>query len=233
MRGLGLSGAVTAFLSNSTSIMAGLLDVLGPALSGTTLQQLSGTIGADEQTTKRAALAALPLLLGAMNRNTDDPEGARSLATALEQDHDGGLLDHLGGFLGAFSGGTGAAAAFGVPGVDGRATNGAGILRHVFGDRLSTVEQGVGKATGLDRGQVMQMLVALAPIVMAYLGRQKRQQNLDGGGLSDLLRREAGQAREAAPNDLLGSLGAFLDRDGDGNPLDDVTGMLGGFLGKR
>lgn len=215
--------------------MAGLLDILGPALSGPTLQQLSTTIGADEPTTKRAALAALPLLLGAMNHNTNDPKGAQSLATALEQDHDGSLLDHLGGFLGALGGtpGTGAAAAFGVPGVDGRATNGIGILQHIFGDRLSTVEQGVGKATGLDRGQVMQMLVALAPIVMAYLGRQKRQQNLDPGGLSDLLRHEAGSAREAAPNDLLGTIGSFLDRDNDGSPLDDVAGMLGGFLGKR
>jgi hypothetical protein len=77
------------------------------------------------------------------------------------------------------------------------------------------------------------MLVALAPMVMAYLGRQKREQNLDAGGLSDLLRREAGTAREAAPNDLLGTIGSFLDRDKDGNPLDDVAGMLGGFLGKR
>ena len=146
-----------------------------------------------------------------------------------------GLLDHVGGFLGALGNapGSGAAAAFGVPGAAGRATNGAGILRHVFGDRLSTVEQGVGKATGLDRGQVMRMLVALAPMVMAYLGRQKRQQNLDPGGLSDLLRGETSRAREAAPNDLLGMLGGLLDRDGDGNPLDDMTGMLGGFLGKR
>lgn len=215
--------------------MAGLLDVLGPALSGTTLQQLSSTIGADEQTTKRAALAALPLLLGAMNKNTNDSEGAQSLATALEQDHDGSLLDHVGGFLGALRGtpGTGAAAAHGVPGADGRATNGLGILRHVFGADLPRVEQGVGKATGLGREQVMQMLVALAPMVMAYLGRQKRQQNLDPGGLSDLLRREADDARKAAPNDLLGTIGSFLDRDKDGNPLDDVAGMLGGLLGKR
>jgi hypothetical protein len=77
------------------------------------------------------------------------------------------------------------------------------------------------------------MLVALAPIVMAYLGRQKRQQNLDPGGLSDFLRQESTTARQAAPNDLLGTISNFLDRDKDGNPLDDVAGMLGGFLGGR
>lgn len=213
--------------------MAGILDILGPALSGGTLQSLSNTIGTDEQTTQQAMMAALPVILGAMNRNTNDPQGAQSLAKALEQDHDGSLLDHLGGFLGALDGAPGSEAALGVPGVGGRATNGTGILRHVFGARLPAVEQGIEKATGLQRGQVTRMLVALAPIVMAYLGRQKRQQNLDPGGLSDLLRQESTTARQAAPDDLLGTISNFLDRDKDGNPLDDVAGMLGGFLGGR
>ena len=84
--------------------MAGILDLLGPALSGGTLQQLSSAVGTDEQTTQRAAAAALPLLLGAMNRNTNSPQGAQSLANALDQDHDGGLLDNLGGFLGGAHG---------------------------------------------------------------------------------------------------------------------------------
>lgn len=200
--------------------MAGILDVLGPALGGDTLRDLSRTIGADEQTTRRASMAALPLLLAAMNRNTSDPQGAQSLASALERDHDGSLLDHLGGLLGG-----GAA-----PGLNPRATNGAGILEHVFGGRRSRIEEGVGRATGLDAQQVARLLATLAPLVMAYLGRQKRQKNLDAGGLSDLLRQESTNARQAAPNDLLGSLGKLFDRDGDGNPLDD---LLGGFLGRR
>ena len=62
---------------------------------------------------------------------------------------------------------------------------------------------------------------------------ERNTQNLDAGGLSDLLQREAATTRQAAPNDLLGTIGSFLDRDGDGNPLDDVAGMLGGLLGKR
>ena len=205
--------------------MAGILDLLGPALSGGTLQNLSRSVGTDEQTTQRAMMAALPVILGAMNKNTNDPQRAQSLASALERDHDGSLLDHLGGFLG---GGTTAA-----PNVNPKATDGGGILGHIFGNNLNQVEQGVGRATGMNTQQVTKLLMMAAPLVMAYLGRQKRQQNLDAGGLSDLLQREAASTRQAAPNDLLGSIGSFLDRDGDGNPLDDVAGMLGGLLGKR
>lgn len=201
--------------------MAGILDLLGPALGGDTLHNLSRSIGADDQTTQRAMMAALPVILGAMNRNTNDPQNAQSLASALDRDHDGSLLDHLSGFL---TGGNTA------PGVNPKATDGQGILGHIFGGQRSQVEQGVAKATGLDSGQVTKLLMTLAPLVMAYLGRQKRQRNLDAGGLSDLLRQESTQATQAAPNDLLGTIGSFLDRDGDGSPLNDV---LGGLFGGR
>ena len=200
--------------------MAGILDLLGPALSGGTLQDLSRSVGTDEQTTQRAMMAALPVILGAMNRNTNDPQRAQSLAHALERDHDGSLLDNLGGFLG--SGRT--------ANVPPKATDGGGILGHIFGNKLNQVEQGVGQATGMNAQQVTKLLMMAAPLVMAYLGRQKRQQNLDAGGLSDLVQREATNARQAAPPDLLGTIGSFLDRDGDGSPLDDV---LGSFLGGR
>lgn len=201
--------------------MAGILDLLSATSSGDTLHTLSRSIGADDQTTQRAMMAALPVLLGAMNRNTNDPQGAQSLASALERDHDGSLLDHLSGFL---TGGTTA------PGVNPKATDGQGILGHILGGQRGQVEQGVAKATGLDSHQVTKLLTTLAPLVMAYLGRQKRERNLDPGGLSDLLRQESAQATQAAPNDLLGTIGSFLDRDGDGNPLNDV---LGGLLGGR
>ncbi len=208
-----------------------LLGTLTQSLGGNTLGQLSRAVGADERTTQRAAMAALPLLLGAMNRNTNDPQGAASLASALDRDHDGGLLDHLGGFLGGLGGGTApAGAAAAIPGLSPRAGNGAGILGHIFGDRLGGVERGVGKATGLDSGQTTRLLMALAPMVMAALGRKKRAEGLDAGGLSDLLGRESTRARQAAPDDLLGSLGSLLDRDGDGSPINDV---LGGLLGGR
>ncbi|MDX1530423.1 MAG: DUF937 domain-containing protein [Rhodothermales bacterium] len=214
--------------------MAGILDLVGPALAGDTLGQLSRAIGADERATQRAATAALPVILGALNRNASTPSGAEALARALDRDHDGGLLDHLGGFLGGLAGGERApAAGRDLPDVSARTTNGAGILGHVFGDRLPRVEEGVARATGLDRGQVLQLLIALAPLVLGALGRVKRERNLDARGLPDVLGTEAARARDAAPSDLLGTVAGFLDRDGDGNPMDDVAGMLGGFLRRR
>lgn len=203
--------------------MNGILDLLGQYLGGGQLSQLSQTIGADEQQTQKAVAAALPALLTSMNRNTNDTQGARALESALEKDHDGSLLDNLGGFLSGQ--------------VSGRQADGAGILSHVLGGQRGTVEQGVSRASGLDLSQVQRLLPMLAPLVMAALGRQKREAGLDAAGLSGLLGQEAHRARSAAPAGLLGALGGFLDQDGDGDFKDDLlkqgSGLLGGFLGKK
>src|SRR5690606_38720206 len=151
-------------------LMADLSSLLGPVLQGPALQQISRAIGADEQQTRTAATAALPLLLGQMQRNASTPQGAQSLDQALERDHDGGLLDGLlggggglGGLLGGLLGG-----ASGGP-APSRAADGAGILGHVFGQRQEPAAEGVARAAGLDRGQALKLMAMLAPLVMAWL----------------------------------------------------------------
>jgi hypothetical protein len=65
----------------------------------------------------------------------------------------------------------------------------------------------------------------LAPIVMAALGRLRKQEVLDAGGLANRLERERADmvGRESA---LGGLLTGMLDQDGDGSVLDDIGGRL-------
>ncbi len=87
--------------------MSGLLEMLSQQLSGPVVEQMSNQIGADPESTQKALSAALPMLVGGLARNAQSPEGAQSLANALERDHDGSLLDGLGALLGGGSGGSG------------------------------------------------------------------------------------------------------------------------------
>ena len=70
--------------------------------------------------------------------------------------------------------------------------------------------------------------------MLAYLGRQQRTKSLDPGGLASMLGAERShiQARTGASTDMLSQL---IDRDGDGDPSNDLARMgmdlLGGFLG--
>lgn len=186
-----------------------LLDMLHQRLGSDAVHQISNRIGADPGTTGNAIDAALPLLISAMARNAGDSNQAQSLDRAVSEDHDGSILDD-------------------VPGYVGRASEkpGAGILRHVLGGRQQSVQQGLSQATGLEPGKAGTLLTMLAPLVMGAIGRTKRENSLDAGGLSTLLTGEQEHLKQSAPG-VMGALNRFLDQDNDGSIMDDVSGLLG------
>jgi hypothetical protein len=198
-----------------------LLDQLTQQLDGDAIRQISQQVGADEGAVSKAVSGGLPLLVSALARNSSDQGGASALLGALDRDHDGSVLDDVMGFLG----GGGASSA------------GAPILKHVLGgNRQAGAETAIGKMSGLDGQKVSQILAMLAPMVLGALGRQRRQQGLDAGGLADLLGSEHRRAEKKAP-EAMGLVGQLLDSDGDGQVADDLarlgTGLLGKFLGGR
>ena len=226
-----------------------LLSVIGQHLSPGAIDQIGEQIGATPQQTQAGLAAALPALLGGLARNTSTPQGAANLNQALERDHDGGLLDSLGGLLGGgrgggamgalggLLGGGGAMGALGgLLGGGGRSTDGAGILGHVLGGRQGAVEQGVSRASGLGRGQVLQLLMLAAPLVMSALGKMKRQQGLDAQGVANVIDREQREVAGQIPGNRSGLMD-LLDRDDDGSIADDVaqigTALGGAFLLSR
>jgi hypothetical protein len=105
---------------------------------------------------------------------------------------------------------------------------GAKILGHILGARQPGITQSLGKATGLDSGKTGLLLAMLAPMVLSYLGKAKRERGLDAGGLGSVL----GSEREglAARGGALGGLMSMLDRDNDGSVMDDVGGIVGGMF---
>ena len=77
---------------------ASLAEDLFAQLQGAPLQQVSRQLGIGQMQASRAVSAALPLLLGALGRNTAQPQGAEALFGARQRNHTG--LD-LGSVLGA------------------------------------------------------------------------------------------------------------------------------------
>jgi len=203
-----------------------LLDLLGGGLDATALRRLGSQIGASPEQAGTAAQTALPLLLGALQRNTAGG-GASSLLAALDRDHDGSVLDDLAGFLG-----------------QGPSPAGGRSLDHIFGGRRTAVESAVSRASGLDGGKVAQLLAMLAPMVLGALGKVRRQSGADAGGLGELLGGAVGSMQQQTPG-IGGLLGGLLDADGDGSVVDDLLekglgggkgglgGLLGGLLGGR
>jgi hypothetical protein len=204
-----------------------LLGMLSQVMGGDTNRRLGAVIGADESKTGAALSAALPLLLAALAKNAQTPEGASSLHGALARDHDGSILENLTGLLGGEAGGEARAAGLG---------DGEKILSHVFGGRRPQAQNAIGRASGLDGSQVAMLLAAAAPLVMGALGKLQRRDGLDANGVSALLGSERARLEHSAPG-VMGLAGKVLDRDGDGDvdavDLAGAAGMLGKLLGGR
>lgn len=196
--------------------MTSPIDLVGERLDDNAISQLSRQLGVDENTTRQAVPAALTALLGGLSQEAANPNRAQQLAGALARDHDGSVLDDLSGFL--------------LNAQNPQRAQGAGILGHVFGNRQPQVQQQVGRAAGLDATTAGRLLMLLAPLVLGALGRTQRQRGLDPGGISDVLGQERQRVEQQQPQNR-GLLNVLLDRDQDGQILDDLAGMAGGFLG--
>lgn len=206
--------------------MFSLDQLLGQDRGNEAVDQISQNVGAEPSLVNSAISMALPAILNGLANNASTPQGAESLNNALDRDHSsGGILDNLGGLAGAIFGG-------GQQQAPPPAADGSGILGHIFGNSQNAVAQDVSQRTGLNVGQVAQILMMLAPIVMSYLGQRKQQENVGADGLGGLLGGllGGGQAQQASAGGLSGIASAMLDSDHDGSALDDIASMAFNYI---
>lgn len=201
-----------------------ITDELFSKLQDGQIGRIGDQLGISQAEAQTAVAAALPLLVGALGRNAQQPQGAQELFGALGRDHAG--LD-VGSVLGSVLGGGG---------------QGGSILGHVFGPRQSSAEAGLGAATGLGNERAGALLRLLAPVVMAYIAKKmyERRHANDAAAtpaeipaaiapsaidLSSMLGREQVQIAQKGG---IGSklLSAVLDRDKDGDvDFSDLAGL--------
>ena len=70
--------------------MESMIEMLTQQLMGES-SRISRRVGADEEGTKKAIPDVMAILTGALARNSERPDGARSLLSALDKDHDGSM----------------------------------------------------------------------------------------------------------------------------------------------
>ena len=192
--------------------LEGIIGLLGSQ----NLEKLTSQIGGTEGQVKNGLEAALPAMLAALNKNTGTEKGAEALNNALEK-HDGSILNNLSGYLSS-------------PDLK----DGTGILNHLFGNQTTNVANAISQSSGLDTNGSMKMLQMLAPIVLGALGQQKKENNLDAGGLNALTSMLSGTlgGNEKASG-IMGLVTNMLDANKDGNVVDDIMGMVGNFFGGK
>ena len=197
--------------------MDSIIQLLMSQLGGGTIGQISEQLGVDESKAQQAIGMALPMLIGALNRNAaSSKSGAEALTGALQRDHDGSILDDL------------------TQAIKKQETidDGSAILGHVFGEKSSGIMSSVSRATNLDTDKIAQIFAMLAPIVLGALGKLQRKKNLDAQGVTSLLQEERKTVEKTSSG-----LTQLLDMDGDGDVSDEIlslgSSLLGGLFGGK
>ncbi len=186
-----------------------LTSLLNGPIGQSVVKSISGQLNLEENQATNAITQAVPVILGGLSKKAETEEGAEELNKVLETKHNGGLLDNLTGMLENNS--------------EEVQKDGSGILSNIFGNNLSAVQNSLSSKTGLGLDKITPLLTTLAPIVMSFLGEEKKNSGASANALTGLL----GGMLGGKSSGVLGMVEGFLDKDGDGSAVDDVLGMFG------
>ena len=195
-----------------------LTDILAQAGG---IESMANQLGIPPAVAKQGADALLPAILGGFKKQAQSGGGGAAGLEGL-----GGLLGQLGGG-GLLDSVLGSAPTPVEQGND--------VLGQIFGskDVSRTVAGQAAAQTGIDSGILKQMLPILAMMAAGYMAKQGGQSG-ESGGLGGMLGNVLGGAMGGGATPSaggLGGLGKMLDMDGDGNPLDDIMGMVNKMRG--
>jgi len=176
------------------------------------LQSLARELGISEGQAASGAAALSPAILGGFKKQAQaQPGGLEGLGGLLTQLGGGSLLDDV------------------VSTKPTDVSRGNEVLGQIFGskDVSRAVAENASSKSGLDPSVLKKMLPMLAMLVAGYMAKQRTagagaQASSGGGGLGGLLGGLLG-----GQGGGLGGLASMLDMDRDGNPLDDIIGMVG------
>ncbi len=199
-----------------------MIDILNQAGG---IGAIARELGVDESTAASGAAALLPAILGGFKGQAQaQPDGLGGLIGMLGGMGGGGLLASV---LGA-----------GPSNVDA----GNNVLGQIFGskDVSRTVAADASAKSGISSELLKKMLPLIAMAVAGYMANQARGAQATpaqdtGGGLGGMFGNvlggimSGGQQNAPQTGGMMGGLGSLLDRDRDGNPLNDIIGMAGKF----
>ena len=195
-------------MSNSTTSLAALLSSL---TDDKVVNRLSQSSQAKPDQVAQLIQLGIPTLVQALKNNASSPNGALSLNKALDQ-HASDPVHDLGSFMDQLD-----------------PQDGSKIIGHILGSNTNKVQTKLGAQTGLGSDQVGSLLSSLAPILMGTLAQQKKSGASSGMDIGGLL----GGLLGGSGDDMAKMAMGFLDSDHDGDVMDDVGKLLGGFLNKR
>ena len=176
-----------------------LTNILGALTGNEAVGTIADKFNLESKQVSSVITAALPSLLGAMQKNASSQAGAASLAEALgyHAGNAGNIVNNL-------------------KGAD--LIDGSKILGHIFGGDLSSVINGISKKSGVASNAVNSILASIAPSLLALLGKGQQSSGTNAAGLESMLgmilggMSSSGKSNMGGLGSILGGLGSILGK---------------------
>ena len=174
-----------------------LLKMLQDQMGDSVMDQASKFLGESSSVTKSGVGALLPTLLGGLINKGGTESGASGILDMVTKgNHDGGILDNLGGLFGGGSS------------TSNFMNAGSLITSALFGgSKLGGVLDVVTRLTGMRRSSSSSLMNLLAPMVMGMVGKYVKKNGLNAKGLMDMLSGQKEHVASAMPAELSSTLG--------------------------
>jgi len=202
-----------------------LVDMAKGYLGRAVMEKIAGSLGGSTQQTESAIGAAIPSILGGLISKGSTREGAESLSFELDK-HDSGFLDNIGDAIGG-------------DGLGRIAGAGSGLLGGLLGDsKLGGMLDLISKVSGMGRSGSSSIVGLVTSVLMGILGKQKRSQGLDIGGIMGLLDGQKANVASGLPSGMgnilgLGDIGSWGSgvAGGIGDAVSGTVGAAGDAVG--
>jgi OmpA-OmpF porin, OOP family len=167
--------------------MPSMSDVLRELVSPTMISRLAQQTGESESDVSRGFSAAIPTIASAIANRSDDHGFLKDLAALATRT--AAAPDPLAAMSGLVSS---------TSAID-TSTPMGGWLSSLFGRNLSAVTDSIARYAGLRGSSAASIISMCAPLVLGYIGRMMRSDNLTVSDLGDRLRAERAQLASAVP----------------------------------
>jgi outer membrane protein OmpA-like peptidoglycan-associated protein len=166
-----------------------LLDSISGLVDRNMLSNASSLLGESEPAVSKGLGAAIPTLLAALVRKTDDPGATRQLSSLIQNSAADSV--RVPGELGSILSGSGPSSSIASQ-----------LLASLFGDRSSGLAAALASFAGLRPGSASSLLSLAAPLVLSVLGNRTRAEGVGAEGLARWLGGERTAIESAVPASL-------------------------------
>lgn len=175
-----------------------LMDTLMDGFRSQGLGEIATRLGQPEAAVSRGFESTIATMLGALGSKTGDSGTMKQIFDlASSVPHDEGTLSNLAGLLGG-AGATGTLASLG-----------SGLLPLLFGSQQTKAADVIGQSTGMASSVISSLLKVAGPMLLVFLSRRIRQDNLTPSSFAGLIGRESAAAKTLMP---AGVTNLFSDR---------------------